>query len=148
MRTFDKPPLATDLTTVLPLHYHEIAEQLGWAFVARASVYDAGLFYCLALADSWIMGNCKPTAEHIRDLSSFFGISEEDIVTVGGSEPMWWMDLNSTEWHCQHKSQLVRRTQALGFGEDVEESNLLYYSPVFGMVELTKAHWHVRVMQS
>ena len=97
------------LSEILRRQFPQIMEQLGWVVADCVWVHGKGGYACLALADSWITGSRKPTSEHIATLREFFGIGKEDIVALADNEPMWWMDLNSHDWHYRHKRDELKK---------------------------------------
>ncbi|KAJ3519932.1 hypothetical protein NMY22_g12975 [Coprinellus aureogranulatus] len=105
---FDYNKISADLTSVLRRQFPEIVEQFGWAFVARVMVHDKGLFFCLALADSWMTGNRTPLPEQIKAVREFLGIGKGGVQTLADNEPMWWSDLNCHQWHYRHKRDALR----------------------------------------
>ncbi|KAJ3550144.1 hypothetical protein NMY22_g613 [Coprinellus aureogranulatus] len=105
---FDYNKISADLTCVIWSRYPEIVQQFGWTFVARIMVHDKGLFFCLALADSWMTGNGKPSVDQINAVQGFLGIGKGAVVTLADNEPMWWADLNCYQWHYRHKWECLR----------------------------------------
>ncbi|KAJ3519934.1 hypothetical protein NMY22_g12976 [Coprinellus aureogranulatus] len=99
----DLHKLAEDLTSVVRSQCPQVVEQFGWSFIARVLVHDKGILYCIAVADSWMTGNNKPTAEQINTLREFFGIGKGNVIALADNEAMWWTELDSTQWHYRHK---------------------------------------------
>lgn len=93
------------LKKVLVKKLPHVIEALGWVVIHPIAVYEDGkykVFQCIALADAWITGNHKPSAERIETLRTFFHIGEGDIKPVN-DEPAWWIDMLVPHWHYRHK---------------------------------------------
>lgn len=99
LRPIDPDKLCEDLTDVLTAKFPQIMEKLDWVFIANVWVNNEKMYPCIALCDSWITGNLKPTPEQIATLRDFFGIGDEGITTLDDNQPMWWLDLMSEQWH-------------------------------------------------
>lgn len=89
-----------------------VVEALGWVVVHPITTFNREkeqfkTFQCIALADSWITGHRKPSAEHIRVLREFFRIGEGDIKTIN-DEPMWWIDMLVPHLHYGYKMDNLR----------------------------------------
>ncbi|KAJ3542156.1 hypothetical protein NMY22_g3614 [Coprinellus aureogranulatus] len=95
------------LTAVIKKKFPQITDALGWIVVHPVMGYEGDKFKsfeCIALADSWITGNRKPSPEHIETLREFFGIGKGEIKTATpNDEPMWWMDLMVPHWHYRYR---------------------------------------------
>lgn len=94
------------LKKVLVKKLPKVMDVLGWVVIHPVTVYNLDgklkTLQCIVLADSWVTGNRKPSAEHIQALREFFHIDEGDIKPVN-DEPAWWTDLLAPYWHYDYK---------------------------------------------
>jgi hypothetical protein len=104
----DYQELSMALTEIVRDRFPDIADQLGWVVVDCVYVQGKGTFCCIALSDSWVTGNRKPTPEQITTLRDFFGIGKGDTMALADNEPMWWMTRDSQHWHYRHKRDDLR----------------------------------------
>lgn len=98
------------LKKILSEKLPRVIEALGWVVIHPILIYEDGEYkelQCIALADSWITGNRKPSAEHVQILREFFHIGEEDIKPVK-DEPAWWTDMIAPYWHYSYKKDDLR----------------------------------------
>ncbi|KAJ3550143.1 hypothetical protein NMY22_g612 [Coprinellus aureogranulatus] len=108
LRPLNFRKLAENLTSVVRSQCPQVVEQFGWSLVTLVNVHSKGMIYCLALADSWMTGNRKPSDEQISALRGFFGIGKGDVVALADNEAMWWTGLEFSHWIYRHKWEHLR----------------------------------------
>ena len=104
----DYQELSMALTEIVRNRFPQIVDQLGWVIVDCVYVHGEGTYCCIALSDSWVTGNHKPTPEQIATLRDFFGIGNGGLATLADNEPMWWATRDSQHWHYRHKRDDLR----------------------------------------
>lgn len=95
--------LSQTFTDIVRDRFPQIMEQLGSIVVDYVWAPGEEAFTCIALSDSWITGNRKPTPEQIATLRDFLGINKEAVPSLVESEPMWWAAVCSSYWHYRHR---------------------------------------------
>ncbi|KAJ3550139.1 hypothetical protein NMY22_g616 [Coprinellus aureogranulatus] len=111
--TWYKPPVEASviLSKILRERFPRLMEDLGCVLIHPVVTYDGDMpvvRMCIALADSWITGNHKPSTEHIETLREFFGIGTGDLQALADNQPMWWMDLLAPRWEYCHEKERLR----------------------------------------
>ncbi|KAJ3517469.1 hypothetical protein NMY22_g13959 [Coprinellus aureogranulatus] len=99
------------LNRVLNKQFPDIMKDLKWVFVTAVVTKDQTVESCIALVDSYIRGNRKPTPEQIQTLRQFFGIGEGSIQTLADNEPMWWIDWQHGAWTYQHSDDVLKKAR-------------------------------------
>jgi hypothetical protein len=95
--------LSQTFTSIVRERFPLIMDQLGCIVVDYVWAPGDEAFTLIALSDSWITGNRKPTPEQIAALRDFLGIRKEDVASLAESEPMWWVAVCSPQWHYRHR---------------------------------------------
>jgi hypothetical protein len=80
--------LSQTFTNKVRDRFPQTMEQLGSVVVDYVWAPGEEAFTCMALSDSWITGNHKPTLEQITALRNFLGSSKEATLLLVESKPM------------------------------------------------------------
>ncbi|KAF5339195.1 hypothetical protein D9611_011227 [Ephemerocybe angulata] len=87
------------LNAVLWKQFPEIMDSLpGYVLVHPVVTENRGYKQCIALADSYVTGNRKPSHDDVNTLKEFFGIGEGSTQVLADNQAKWWIEYGQCTW--------------------------------------------------